>query len=122
MALAVVVLQVEIEPCGIPQIKHGRWREGEHDGILDSPQSVIGALLYCIDAEARCFALAPVLEMNEPDSGILAAAAEAPPGNGEDRVGRVFLLDEKVIFHLLEDAVGASLGGADRRLHHGDHE
>ena len=92
----------EVEAGGVAKLDDGRRDEREDHRVLDLRQRDHGA---AGDAPARVPAplpLVPVLQVDEAQGGVLAAAAEAEAGDGEQAVHIVLLVLKEVMLHRLD--------------------
>src|SRR5579863_4317030 len=101
MALALIVLQVDIESGRVAQLGDRRRRKCKRLCVTDLRQRPIGATLNGADAQLRRGTFAPVLEQDETQAVVLARTVEAEAGNRKDRVDRVLLMVENVVPDLI---------------------
>ena len=86
MALAVVVLQKDIEALRVTQLGHRRGCKGKGHRILDLRQRTVGASLHGRNGLTLTPAIAPVPEQHETNARVLSATAETEARNREDRL------------------------------------
>ncbi|MNI40132.1 hypothetical protein D3C73_943370 [compost metagenome] len=118
------VLQEHVETGGVTQFQYRRWREGEHHGIAEGEEVLLGTGRH-LEHIVVGVTFVPRSEHDERHTRTLATAGEVEAGHGKHRVHRIAFTAilaraQQEFTHFVHDHLGALGRRTGRGLHLGE--
>ncbi|MNQ89182.1 hypothetical protein D3C85_1044810 [compost metagenome] len=118
------VLQEHVETGGVTQFQYRRWREGEHHGVTEREEVLLGPGRDLEHAVVGV-TLVPWLEHDERHARALATTGEVEAVDGEHRGDRIAFTafaawTQQELAHLVHDHLGTLGAGTGRGLYLGE--
>src|SRR5258705_2941315 len=93
------VLQLQVESTGVSQFKRRRWNEGNDLSGANRSEGRIRSRRNRRSGICGAFAFAPILQMDEGNTDILALPDEAEASNAEYGIDIVLLCRKVIVLH-----------------------